>query len=56
MKKKMKLTEPISHDPQITIHSDVKQARGNSVDKYENLKDANEIIASKEIGQQNENL
>ncbi|WP_198508074.1 hypothetical protein [Bacillus sp. FJAT-42315] len=56
MKKKLKLTEPISHDPQITIHSDVKKSLGDSVDQYEDLKDANEILASKEIGQQNENL
>ncbi|MGM7636762.1 hypothetical protein [Bacillus sp. Hm123] len=56
MKKKMKRTESISPDPQITIHSDVKKSLGGSVDEYENLKDANEILASKEIGQQNENL
>ncbi|WP_203363975.1 hypothetical protein [Bacillus sp. REN10] len=56
MKKKLKMTEQISHDPQFAIHSDVKQSRGDSVDEYENLKDANEMIASNEIGQQNENL
>ncbi|WP_198508513.1 hypothetical protein [Bacillus xiapuensis] len=45
-----------TNNPTMNIHSDVKKSHGDSIDQYENLKDANELLASKEIGQQNENL
>ncbi|MFK2826133.1 hypothetical protein QYG89_10700 [Bacillus sp. B190/17] len=59
MKKKNTVDQPplIPDTPQVTIRSEMNEyPPGDSVDEYRNLKDANEHLAGKEIGQQNNNL
>ncbi|AIE60056.1 hypothetical protein BMMGA3_08250 [Bacillus methanolicus MGA3] len=54
----------LTHAPnnrEFTIQTDgvfpnMKNIPGDSVDVYQDLKEANTIVAGKEIGQQNENL
>ncbi|SOC39910.1 hypothetical protein [Ureibacillus acetophenoni] len=61
MKEKEKFLTTAPEEKKFTIENDsrypnLKNVPGNSVDAYTDLKEANTFLASKEIGQQNENL
>ena len=59
--KKEKYLTTAPEEPKVTIENDsrypnLKSVPGNSIDEYNELKEANVIFAEKEIQQQNENL
>ena len=61
MEKKEKYLTTAPEEKKVTIENDsrypnLKNVPGNSVDGYNDLKDANAILAREEIKQQNENL
>lgn len=56
-KKDLAKTPLIPADPETNLHTDASEyLSGESVDEHGNLEVANEIIGSKEIGQQHNNL